>query len=146
MRQFFQYMPIIGVILLTNIGVSCKKDNLTDCDNGSCCWPNQNNQFVKKVENVRAEYGGSAFAFQTPITGNTYQIKSALTCSTQQSMLDQMKLFNNYTFDTNGKVRLVDSSRAYSYKVSGIIYELVDSPGIAGPIYTIRIDKIDPAF
>ena len=48
--------------------------------------------------------------------------------------------------DVNGKVRLIDSTRAYPYRVWGTIYNLVDWYGIAGPVYAIRLDRVEAVY
>ena len=61
-------------------------------------------------------------------------------------MITAMHLKSNTTIGANGKTHLVDSTHAYPYRVWGTIYNLVDMPGIAGPTYAIRLDKVESVY
>lgn len=134
-------IAVIGVIM----GMGCQKElALPSCENGSCCWEGLGPTFVKRVDAARADYGGTAFSFKDPLSViDGFEAHGALVCPVQKDMLSTKNLFNNYAVENN-KVRLVDSTRIYPYRVWGIIYKLSGMTSIGStPNYAVRVEKIE---
>lgn len=135
----------ISAMLSLVFGGGCSQESaLPSCRNGSCCWEGQEVEYVKRLDGVRAEYGGSAFALKEPISIiNGYEAHGALICSIQEDMLSEKKLFNNVTV-VGTQIRLVDSTRIYPYRVWGIIYNIKSITGIIPrPTYAVYIERVE---
>lgn len=136
---------IVAILCLVLFGGCSKESALPACENGSCCWEGTGPEFVRRLDDARAEYGGSAFLLREPISIiDGYESHSALVCQVQGDMLREKNLFNNATVVDN-KVRLVDSTRIYPYRVWGIIYNLKNVIGIIPkrPTYALYIERIE---
>ena len=140
-------LAIVGVLWLS-IGAGCQKDPpLPECDNGSCCWPGEGLEFVKRANGTPADFDGLAFSFKEAITEfKGVSLYGALTCPVQEQEVTSLNLKANVFFDpVTGKARLADSTQQYPYLVWGIIYK-VDIPTIAGyPLHSIRVEKVESA-
>ncbi|QHV99156.1 hypothetical protein [Spirosoma endbachense] len=136
----------LSTVGLLWLGLSAGCSPPDPCKNGECCGRGKVT-FVRRVEGARAEYGGIVFAFQEVVSAapNINQA-SAFTCPTQQAMITALHLKSNTMVDATGKIRLIDSTHAYPYRVWGTIYNLVEMPGFAGPNYAIRLDKVESVY
>ncbi|GAB2561490.1 hypothetical protein [Spirosoma areae] len=137
----------VVVVLWLALGAGCSKEPpLPDCKNGSCCSPGTQAMFFKRINGALADYGGLSFGFKDPVNVvNGIVVDGIPICDVQWDMIDAMRLKSNVTI-ANGKIRLIDSTNRYRYRVWGIVYE---HPEIINwlpvPDYRIRVEKVEEA-
>jgi hypothetical protein len=136
----------VGVLWLC-VSVGCSKDPLLPaCENGKCCWEGYTPKFVKRLDDAPAEYGGSGFVFKDILIEESgYKLDRAIICRVHWDMVNKMNLKNNMTIDPKtNKVRLIDSTRQYPYRVWGIVYEIPEIPNFGAiPTLAVRIEKVE---
>ena len=138
-------LAIVGVLWLS-IGVGCQKDPpLPKCDNGSCCWKDQDNKFIKRINNAPANFGGLGFGLKEPISEfEGSKLYGAVVCLIQHEQIGKMNLEENVIIDPiTNKVRLVDSTRQYPYRVWGIVYEVKVLTITGAPLYSVYVEKVE---
>ena len=136
-NQLFR-IAIVGVLWLC-VGAGCQKDP-PEPD----CWKGQRTRLVKRLDGALAYTDGLTFGFKDTLIGTAAgPLYGAIACQTQWDELRRMNLKVNVTTENN-KVRLIDSTRIYSYKVWGTVYELPDQPNVAPiPTLSVWIDKVE---
>jgi len=144
--QFYR-LAIVGVLWLS-IGAGCQKDPpLPKCDNGSCCWKDQDNKFIKRINNVPANFDGISFGLKEAISEfEGRKLTGAIVCENQWEQIGKMNLGRNVIIDPiTNKVRLVDSTRQYPYRLWGIVYEVKVLTITGAPLYSVYVDKVEKA-
>jgi hypothetical protein len=139
-------MAVVGLLWL---GLSAGCSPPDPCKDGECCMPNTPNLFVKRLDGIRVDYINVGFVLKEPIKimgRRDSLIDAAFTCQVQEDLIAGMHLKSNTMIDKDGKIRPIDSTRAYPYRLWGTFYE---TPGIhllVYDAYAIRVEKIENVY
>lgn len=150
MSQRLYWLPRwLGLVLVAGCFVGCQRADVDDCPDGSCCYPGETNQFVRRLTGERAGVLGTGFIFKQPLGPSAYgPIFSCQSCPAQTDELVARNLEDNmatnFAFDATGRVYLIDSTRAYPYRVWGTLYELTQVAKLtSAPVYVFRLEKAE---
>lgn len=140
-----QNSKLRGVVILATLWLGlisgCTKPP-DPCEDGSCCGYGKMG-FVRELEGMRGEWGPGGFSFPERLASNQ---SSALTCPAQDSLIVALHLKTNTEFGPDNRIRLIDSSRVYPYRVWGTVYQLQELNGFGGPLYSIVLKKVEPVY
>lgn len=139
-RNRLRSIAALGVLWLC-VSVGCRKDPPE-----IPCWEGLEDQFVKRMEGVPARYDGTVLLFNKPyVVINGVALSDAFVCPSQKEQVKAMNLKSNVIYDPKtDRFRLVDSTRAYPYRIWGNIYLNDLNWSILGlPNHGIRVEKIE---